>query len=160
MTALFLDRDGVINQRIVDGYVTRPDDFLFIDGVLQAMAIFARNFDRIFVVTNQQGIGKGLMTEADLAAVHAYMLQQVQDAGGRIDRIYVCTAVDEDDPRRKPNTGMVDEIRADFPDIDLRRSILVGDSPSDMLFARRAGIPAVQVMDSGNLLTFARRLTN
>ena len=78
MAALFLDRDGVINRRIVDGYVTRPADFVLIDGVLEAMALFAKRFDRIFVVTNQQGIGKGLMTEADLEAVHSGLLRQVQ----------------------------------------------------------------------------------
>ncbi|MBR3829314.1 MAG: HAD family hydrolase [Bacteroidales bacterium] len=152
MTALFLDRDGVINQRIVDGYVTRPDDFLFIDGVLEAMAIFARHFDRIFVVTNQQGIGKGLMTEADLQAVHSYMLQQVQDAGGRIDRIYHCpTLKSEHSFMRKPSIGMALRARRDYSDVVLHRSVMVGDMESDMLFGRRARMQTVLVDDQTNL---------
>lgn len=158
--ALLLDRDGVINVLRPGDYVKTIGEFRFCDGALEALRLLEPLFRRIVIVSNQRGVGRGLMSASDLENIHTWMCARIRQAGGRIDRIYVCTAVDEDDPRRKPNTGMVDEIRADFPDIDLRRSILVGDSPSDMLFARRAGIPAVQVMDSGNLLTFARRLTN
>ena len=136
MTALFLDRDGVINQRIVDGYVTRPDDFLFIDGVLEAMAIFARHFDRIFVVTNQQGIGKGLMTEADLQAVHSY---------------HCPTLKSEHSFMRKPSIGMALRARRDYSDVVLHRSVMVGDMESDMLFGRRARMQTVLVDDQTNL---------
>ncbi len=75
MLSLFLDRDGVINERIVDGYVTRPEDFRLLEGVLEAMVIFARRFDRIFMVTNQQGIGKGLMSVGDLELIHNSFLK-------------------------------------------------------------------------------------
>ena len=157
--ALLLDRDGVINVLRPGDYVKTIQEFSFCDGALEALRLLNPLFRRIVIVSNQRGVGRGLMREADLEAIHAWMCLRIREAGGRIDRIYVCTATDEDDPRRKPNTGMVDEIRADFPDIDLRRSLLVGDSPSDMLFARRAGIPAVPVTDSENLLTLAKRLT-
>ena len=156
--ALLLDRDGVINVLRPNDYVKSVDEFVFCDGALEALRRLNPCFRRIVIVTNQRGVGRGLMTEADLAEIHDWMLARIREAGGRIDRIYVCTAVDPADPRRKPNPGMAREVRADFPDIDFARSILVGDSASDLEFARRAGIPAVCLRDPDNLLTFARSL--
>lgn len=148
MASLFLDRDGVINRRIIDGYVTRREDFILIDGVLEAMAIFAHKFDHIFMVTNQQGIGKGLMTEADLADIHGWFLQQVESAGGRMDRIYHCAALkSEHSFMRKPSIGMALQARREFPDVVLKKSVMVGDTASDMLFGRRAGMTTVLVGD-------------
>ena len=156
--ALLLDRDGVINVLRPNDYVKTVDEFVFCDGALEALRRLNPCFRRIVIVTNQRGVGRGLMTETDLAEIHDWMLARIREAGGRIDRIYVCTAVDPADPRRKPNPGMAREVRADFPDIDFARSILVGDSASDLEFARRAGIPAVCLRDPDNLLTFARSL--
>ena len=156
--ALLLDRDGVINVLRPNDYVKNIAEFVFCDGALEALRRLNPCFRRIVIVTNQRGVGRGLMTEADLAEIHDWMLARIREAGGRIDRIYVCTAVDPADPRRKPNPGMAREVRADFPDIDFARSILVGDSTSDLEFARRAGIPAVCLRDPDNLLTFARSL--
>ena len=156
--ALLLDRDGVINVLRPNDYVKNIAEFVFCDGALEALRRLNPCFRRIVIVTNQRGVGRGLMTEADLAEIHDWMLARIREAGGRIDRIYVCTAVDPADPRRKPNPGMAREVRADFPDIDFARSILVGDSASDLEFARRAGIPAVCLRDPDNLLTFARSL--
>ncbi len=85
---LFLDRDGVINQRIPDDYVKHPDEFVFIQGVTEALKIFAAYFKPIIVVTNQQGIGRGLMTNSQLNQVHEKMLQEVTETGGRIDAIF------------------------------------------------------------------------
>lgn len=148
MSVLFLDRDGVINRRIIDGYVTRREDFVLIDGVLEAISIFARKFDRIFMVTNQQGIGKGLMTENDLADIHDWFLKQVESVGGRIDRIYHCAALKaEHSFIRKPSIGMALQARRDFPDVVLKQSVMVGDTASDMLFGRRAGMTTVLVGD-------------
>lgn len=157
--ALLLDRDGVINVLRPGDYVKTIDEFVFCDGALEALRLLDPLFRRIVIVSNQRGVGRGLMSEADLEAIHAWMCGRIRDAGGRIDRIYVCTATDDANPRRKPNTGMIDEVRADFPDIDPRRSFLVGDSDSDLLLAARAGIPAVQITQNENLLTFAQRLT-
>ena len=156
--ALLLDRDGVINVLRPNDYVKNIAEFVFCYGALEALRRLNPCFRRIVIVTNQRGVGRGLMTEADLAEIHDWMLARIREAGGRIDRIYVCTAVDPADPRRKPNPGMAREVRADFPDIDFARSILVGDSASDLEFARRAGIPAVCLRDPDNLLTFARSL--
>ena len=86
---LFLDRDGVINVRIIDGYVTKIEEFEFMPNVIEAFKIFKDKFKRIIVVTNQQGVGKGIMTNEDVERVHEYMIQQIENQGGRIDKIYL-----------------------------------------------------------------------
>lgn len=147
-SALFLDRDGVLNRRIVDNYVTRLEDFEILPGVLEAMGLLAARYDHIFMVTNQQGIGKGLMTEDDLYTIHDHFLRQVRQAGGRIDRIYFCPALKaEHSFQRKPSIGMAVAAKHDYPDIRLKYSVMVGDSRSDMLFGRRAGMTTVLVGD-------------
>ena len=87
---LFIDRDGVINRRLVDDYVKNLDEFEFLPGVLHAMSIFAKNFKHIFVVTNQQGVGKGLMTEEKVHQIHSSMVSQIVQKNGRIDAVYFC----------------------------------------------------------------------
>ena len=154
MASLFLDRDGVINERIIDGYVTRLEDFRLIDGVLEAMSIFANKFDRVFMVTNQQGIGKGLMTVADLESIHSWFVGQVEAAGGRLDRIYYCPSLkSEHSFRRKPSIGMAVQARRDYPDVRLKDSVMVGDTASDMLFGRRARMTTVLVGDEPEVAT-------
>lgn len=155
---LFLDRDGVINVQIVGDYVRRPEQLRFIDGALEALALLAPLFARIVVVTNQRGVTKGLMSGADLENVHNHMLSAVEAAGGRIDRIYCCTGLDCSDPRRKPNIGMFEEARTDWPQMDLSRCFMVGDQPSDMEFAERAGLVGIPVSSRYTLLDFAREL--
>ena len=144
--SLFLDRDGVLNRRIVDSYVTRPEDFDILPGVLEAIALMSKVFKHIFIVTNQQGIGKGLMSEADLKAIHDAFVAQVEQAGGRIDRIYHCPALKEEHSFcRKPSIGMAIKARHDYPDIRLKDCVMVGDMAGDMLFGRRAGMTTVLV---------------
>ena len=140
---LFLDRDGTINEHILGDYVRTPEQFKFLPGVLEEFPRWAAKFQRIIIVTNQRGVGRGLMSDADLAAIHQLLIKTVQDAGGRIDAILVCTAVNDDDPRRKPNTGMYREARMLFPDI--RKSIMLGDGDCDREFALNAGIEFVKL---------------
>lgn len=142
---LLLDRDGVINRQIAQDYVRRPEQFVFLPGVLPCLAEWARLFPRILVVTNQRGVGKGLMSPGDLEAVHAGMRAAVAAAGGRIDGIYVSTAVSDADPSRKPNPGLFEAARADFPAIDPARTVMAGDSDSDAAFAVSCGVSFVRV---------------
>ena len=90
---LFLDRDGVINRLRPKDYVKTWEEFEFISGSVEALRILASRFRYILVVTNQRGVGRGVMTEQDLQTIHDKMLQEIRQGGGRIDRIYVCTAV-------------------------------------------------------------------
>jgi histidinol-phosphate phosphatase family protein len=146
MNTLFLDRDGVINHRIPGDYVRTPETFRPMEGLGEAMQLLAGKFDRIFVVTNQAGIGKGLMTEMDLHAVHRRMLDIVEAAGGRVDRVYHCPHRSElACTCRKPATGMAWKALADFPEIDFENAWMVGDSLSDMQFAERLGVNSVLI---------------
>jgi D-glycero-D-manno-heptose 1,7-bisphosphate phosphatase len=140
---LFLDRDGVINYEKEADYIRNPEEFRFYEGVPDAISVFSRRFGKIFVVTNQKGIGKGLMTEKDLEDIHTFMMRAISNHGGRIDRIYFCPDLDEASPNRKPNPGMGYKAKAEFPDIDFGRSLMVGNTMSDMKFGKALGAKTI-----------------
>ncbi|TAH01000.1 MAG: HAD-IIIA family hydrolase [Sphingobacteriales bacterium] len=140
---LFLDRDGVINYEKKDDYIYNWEEFKMYDGVLQAMQRFAQKFGNIILVTNQRGVSKGLMTEAALMDIHNNFIKATEAAGGRLDAVYYCTALSADDANRKPNPGMALQAKADNPDIDFSKSIMVGNKLSDMNFGRNAGMHTV-----------------
>lgn len=135
---LFIDRDGVINTRIVDGYVRNWEEFNFIPGALGALRTLARWAPHIVVVTNQQGVGKSLMTAAELDAIHDRMLRAIAESGGRIDAIQACTHLASAEcDCRKPQPGLAVAYLAAHPAIDGSLSIMVGDMPSDIEMGRR-----------------------
>lgn len=142
---LFLDRDGVINTEKEGSYIFHYGEFSFIGGTTEALRICAAAFGRIVVVTNQRGVGKGLMTAAALQEIHDKMVAEIVLAGGRIDRIYYADSLDNSHPLRKPQPGMAHAARMDFPEIDLQRSVMVGNNLSDMEFGRNAGMYTVFV---------------
>jgi histidinol-phosphate phosphatase family protein len=143
---LFLDRDGVVNQRIMDGYVQSWEGFHLLPGVLESMAVFSHAFGKIIMVTNQQGVGKKLMDEAALSQIHEHLKMKVQQAGGRLDAIYYCPDLaSKPDNCRKPGIAMALQAKKDFPEIDFSKSIMVGDSESDMQFGKNAGMYTVFV---------------
>ncbi len=136
---LFLDRDGVINEEVVGDYIRNWKDFIFRPGSLEAIALLTPFFHRIVVVTNQRGVGKGLMTIEELNFINANMLKEIEAAGGKIDKVYYCTSTDNADNNRKPNPGMALQAKADFPEIDLSKSVMVGNMPNDMQFGKNIG---------------------
>lgn len=142
---LLLDRDGTINVHIIGDYVRKWEDFEFIPIALETMPYFAEHFKHIFIVTNQRGIGKGKYTEQNLADVHQKMVTEIEKIGGRIDGIYYCTAVDDADPMRKPNTGMFEQILREHPDVDPVKCIMLGDGDVDRDFAKNCGIAFARV---------------
>jgi len=143
---LFLDRDGVINKRIPDGYVKHPDEFEFIQGVKEAISNFSGFFNYIIVVTNQQGIGKGLMTNSQLTVVHKKMLEEIEKSGGRIDAVFFSPDLkNERSFTRKPSVGFGLKARKQFPSIQFKKSIMAGDSYSDILFGHRLGMMTVLI---------------
>ena len=119
---LFLDRDGVINVEKDQSYIFHYGEFVFYERGLEALKDLADIFPRIVVVTNQRGVGKGLMTAEALKDVHGKMKRDVLEGGGRIDAIYYCDSLSDDHPHRKPNPGMAFAARQDIPNIDLSRS--------------------------------------
>jgi len=151
--SLFLDRDGVINKRLHDNYVKHPDEFEFIPGVLEAFNIFADIFHPIIIVTNQQGIGKALMTIDELDKIHHKMISTVVDHGGRIDKIFF--SPDLNNKRsftRKPSVGMGLKSKKLFPAIRFSKSIMAGDSYSDILFGYRLGMTTVLIGTDENIV--------
>ena len=145
---VFLDRDGVLNKRPGDGYVTHPSGFIWLPGSLQAFVSLKKIFKRIIVVTNQQGVGKELMNAEQLHSVHQHMLNDVQVAGGRIDAIYYAEGLRYIDSfNRKPAEGMFLQAKNEFPDIET--SFMVGDTFSDMLFGHRLGLHTVLISEKG-----------
>ncbi len=141
---LFLDRDGVINERLPGDYVKSIDQFRFTAGCLEALVIFAKLFDQIIVVTNQQGIGKGLMSSTELERIHNHLISEVSKTGGRIDNIYVSPHLQSERHfTRKPSVGMGILAKKDFRRISFRKSVMVGDSLSDMRFGKRLGMQTV-----------------
>ncbi|MES2774608.1 MAG: HAD-IIIA family hydrolase [Bacteroidota bacterium] len=137
---LFLDRDGVINEELHEAYVNSMDEFVFYHDAVAAIAILSPLFYKTIVVTNQKGVGRGLTPLAELERIHAHMVSAVETAGGQIHKIYFCPDLDSDSPNRKPNTGMAFQAQGAFPEIDLSKSIMIGNNASDMHFGRNAGI--------------------
>ncbi len=148
---LFLDRDGVISRRLPGDYVRSWEEFRFIEGVLEAMTVFDKVFGRVIIVSNQQGVGKGIMKPENLHMIDARMKDEIRRSGGRIDASYYCTHLAaENHPDRKPGTGMAIKAKAAFPEIDFSKSVMVGDSPSDMEFGKRLGMINVMISEINN----------
>ena len=142
--SLFLDRDGVINKRIIGDYIKKWEEFEFLPGVPDAIQQFSELFGKLFIVTNQQGIGKGLMLETDLENIHEKMSQEIRHHGGIINKIYHSPyKVEEKSVFRKPNIGLARKAKIDFPVIEFDKSIMAGDSISDMQFGKNAGMITV-----------------
>ena len=143
---LFLDRDGVINQRIIDGYVKCCDEFVFLPFVKEAFTKFSNAFSRIIIVSNQQGIGKGLMTADDMSLIHGFMQSEIEKAGGRIDALYVCPQLSSEPGNyRKPSPKMAFMAKEQYPEIDFSKSVMVGDARSDIEFGRNFGAQTILI---------------
>ncbi|MEO8147840.1 MAG: HAD-IIIA family hydrolase [Bacteroidia bacterium] len=144
---LFLDRDGVINTTPPNAYVLSWKEFSFNDGVFAAISRLSEVFGKIIVITNQQGVGKGLMSEKELWQIHINMKEEIEKNDGRIDAIYAATelATKDVEGMRKPNPGMALKAKRDFPEIDFSKSVVVGDAITDMQFGKAAGMFTVFV---------------
>lgn len=150
---LFLDRDGVINHRPPADYVKSWEDFKFLPAVLSALQIVSALFDKIVIVTNQQGIGKNLMTCEDLEEIHRKMLEEIENQGGRVDKVYFCPDLaGKADSCRKPGIKMAEQAQKDFPNIDFSNSIMIGDTESDMLFGKNAGMKTILISTSDEII--------
>ena len=142
---LFLDRDGVINHK-TDEYIQFFSEFRFIEDVPESIAKLSDYFERIIIVTNQQGIGKKIMTENQLFTLHDKMLSEINKLGGKIEKIYYCSHLSSVNcDCRKPKSGMLLKAKEDFPEIDFEKSILIGDSDTDIIAAENVNIKSIKV---------------
>ena len=144
--ALFLDRDGVIN--VEKNYVYRIEDFEFMDGIFETLRYFQDLGFLLIVITNQAGIGRGLYTEQDFNILTEWMLEQFMQRGVTISKVYYCPTHPQfgvgeyrkDSFNRKPNPGLILKAAEEY-NIDLSKSILIGDKDSDIETGVNAGIP-------------------
>lgn len=144
---VFIDRDGVINQYPGHGnYVTNQHEFKFIPGSLEAIGKLSKEGFKLYIISNQAGVAKGLYTQKDLDKINAKILQSVKKVGGNILGIYYCTHLPSDDcDCRKPKAGLLKKAQGDssvFPD----ESFFIGDSFMDMKAARNFGAKSVLVL--------------
>jgi histidinol-phosphate phosphatase family protein len=141
--AVFLDRDGGINEKINGGYVTSLDSFRFVPGILGALSELSAAPYPIIVVSNQAAVAKGFIARAVLAELTRRFVAQLQQSGARIDAVYYCPHTPEMNCHcRKPKAGLIERAAAEWG-LDLKRSVLVGDSQSDLEAAAAAGSRAV-----------------
>lgn len=146
---LFIDRDGVINQPIIGDYAKKPEDFIFCEGALDALIQLKKMMGRVILVTNQQGIQKGVMSEKNLEDVHLKMYNALKSNVEYFDlALFAPYLKDQNHAWRKPNTGMCLKAKEYFPDIDFTKAIMVGDSPSDMALAEPFNVLKVRIRNS------------
>ncbi len=141
---VFYDRDGIVNVSPGPGYVERVEDFHLIPAFIEALRLTrARGYEAV-IVTNQRGVGRGLMTQATLDDIHSSLETALEREGLAMLDILYCTADDDRDPRRKPNPGMLLEA-AERHGLDLGRSWMIGDNEKDVLAGKGAGCRTVLV---------------
>ncbi|MBC8306461.1 MAG: HAD-IIIA family hydrolase [Pelagibacterales bacterium] len=157
---LFLDRDGVINKKLEGRYVTNFDEFVFVKNSDIAIRKLHKIFKRILIVTNQQGIGKGIMTEDDLNLLHMQMQRKLNVDFDLIDKIYFCPCLEGNSCNcRKPKTGMLENAKSDFPEIVIENSFLVGDSDSDIIAGESFGLKTIKVSTEFTLFDWLIKIT-
>ena len=141
---VLLDRDGVINRKAREGeYVGHWREFQLLPGVERAISALNRSGRRVLVVTNQRGIALGLYSCADLEDTHTRLRNHLADYGAHIDGIYFCPHDKDQCTCRKPKTGLFEQVLQDFPELVGREGIVIGDSVSDIEFARNLGLPSI-----------------
>lgn len=148
--AVFLDRDGVINEVKTERvtFVNRPDQFYFLEGVLEAIKLLTDSDFEIFVVTNQGGVGLGYLSHEQLQSIHEHMLKEIEKAGGFIQEVSCCTHKPHEGCEcRKPEAGMLLDLANKY-DIDISRSYMVGDREVDIEAGRKAGCTTILLADS------------
>ena len=152
LEAVFLDRDGVLNPHIPGGYLQRVDDLILLPGASAAVRRLNDAGLRVIVISNQQGVGKGLMTLDDLAAIERRMGQLLaSEAGAFLDRCYYSTELAaENSPRRKPQPGMLMEAASEF-ELTLANTVFAGDSPTDISAGNAARVGKTALLLSGGI---------
>jgi len=144
LSTIFLDRDGVLNEKMPEGtYVRSAADFHPLPGAAEAISKLNRAGVRVVVVSNQRGIARGLYTATDVNAIHTAFQKYLEGFGARVDGFYFCPHDKEQCNCRKPLPGLFEQALAEFPQITAAASAMLGDSLSDIEFGRRLGMLTV-----------------
>ncbi|MFZ0303838.1 MAG: HAD family hydrolase [Terracidiphilus sp.] len=143
---VFLDRDGVINEKAPEGeYVCSPAELHLLPGVPQSIARLNRVGMRTVVVSNQRGIAKGLYTAEDVEEIHQAIQETLRKHDARLDALFVCPHDKDECQCRKPLPGMFEQAVRAFPTVRADESVMIGDSFVDIEFGRRLGMPTILI---------------
>lgn len=151
--AVFLDRDGVINEVLTDRvkFVNRPEQLFFLPDTAKAIRMLNQMFDYVFVVTNQGGVGLGFMKEKELQKIHSHMIAELRKEGAEIKEAVYCPHKPKSGCAcRKPNSKLIEDL-ADKYDVELASSYMVGDTDTDILAGKKAGARTVFIGNSDPL---------
>jgi len=141
---VFLDRDGVINQKAPEGqYVSRWVDFQLLDGAESAISRLNHSAYKVIVVTNQRGVALGRYTEQDILKLHEQLAKHLIQFDAHIDAIYYCPHDKSECECRKPGPALFHQAFRDFPDASPANSVMIGDSISDIEAGSRLGMPTI-----------------
>ena len=146
---LLLDRDGVINEER-QNYVLSWDQFKFNIDFIENVGIIKKYFQKVVVITNQSCVGRGLITQAMLDEIHSKMLYKIEKANGHVDAVYYSVGFDMSDPERKPNVGLLEKLKVDYPTFDPKHAIMIGNRDTDMLFAKSSNITGIHYTNNGS----------
>lgn len=148
--AVFLDRDGTINEEV--DYLHECDKMKFIPGTKEALRLLKEKGYLLIVITNQSGVGRGYYSLEDVERLHQYMNELLKEDGAEIDGFYCCPHVEKDKCScRKPATGLYLKAQKDF-DVDMKQSYMVGDKVTDILAAEELGC-RVGLLFSGHTIS-------
>ena len=143
---MFLDRDGVINEKAPEGeYICSPAELHLLPGVPEAIARLNQAGLRTVVVSNQRGIAKGLYTTNDVEAIHSALQQALAAHGARLDAFFICPHDKGECRCRKPLPGLFEQAVKTFPEVRADQSVMIGDSFADIEFGRRLGMPTILI---------------
>lgn len=143
--AVFLDRDGVINEVLTKRvkFVNKPKDLYFLPGVPEAIKKLNAYFDFVFVVTNQGGVGLGYMKESELKKIHLHMIEELKKQGAKVDEAVYCPHKPKAGCAcRKPNSKLIEDLATKY-EVDLSKSFMVGDTDTDIMAGKKAGTKTV-----------------
>lgn len=150
MRTFFLDRDGTLNAKPPDGrYIGHPAELILLPGAAEAVRELNAAGRRVVLVTNQRGVARGLMTGADVAAVHARLAALLREHDAFLDAVYVCPHEVGECGCRKPLPGLLTAAMRDFRDIDPADSVMIGDTESDVMAGKAAGTLTVLLQGPG-----------
>ena len=158
--ALFIDRDGVIN--VDKDYVFKISDFEFTDGAFELCKYFQFLNYKIFIITNQSGIARGYFSIKDLNLLHDWMLKCFSNEKIFIEKIYYCPHHPEFDMKckcRKPQPGMILKAAEEY-NIDLSKSLLIGDKNTDLEAGKNAGVKNLILIKKNNTIDLLNNLKN
>ncbi len=153
--AIFLDRDGLINDNSTAYYVYKIEEFKFNEGVFECLKVFCKKHYKLIIITNQGGIARGQYSKADVEKLHEYMLAELRKQNIEITDIFYCPHHSDVSKClcRKPNSLLIEKAVAKY-NIDKEKSVMIGDSDRDIEAAQKIGIKGIKTPANQNLFDF------